>query len=151
MNVYRQHPLKINNKLKKHGEFGDFVKIKVGIQALWDRAYHVIPKASSRKWVIGKTHLEPKIKIERTSCRPLICNVRFYPFGQILPDVYVIFPYDVKHNIVTPILFSDFCRRFPSASKYLSKYEKTIKKLLLIMELLYQLIRVILSPLKKET
>ena len=70
--------LEIKTQLKKLGTLRDYAKVKVGIQALWDKAYHIKPISIARGVLTGRSHLEDKIKIELGACRPLICNENFF-------------------------------------------------------------------------
>ena len=113
--------------LQKHGKFGNFAKVRVGIQALWDRAYHLkIKGINDDGTLICDSHLENDFPVEVGACRPLIVNERFYPFCKDETNTYVIFPYDVTLEENTPIPFKDFCTRFPLAGEYLSRNKEQI-------------------------
>ena len=114
--------LRIKNRLLKSlGTFGGFAKVKVGLQVLWDRAYHIKVKAINQKegTLSGNTHLEDNITIEIEACRPLIVNEKFYPFCSDETDTYVIFPYAATLSDNIPIDFDTFSERFPLAAQYL--------------------------------
>lgn len=119
--------INLRTRLLKLGTLGDLAKVKVGIQVLWDRAYHIRPINIQNGILTGKSHLEESFQIELAACRPLICNERFYPYRKDSADVYVIFPYDVDNERVTKILFSEFSQRFPLAAEYLLRNKATIQ------------------------
>lgn len=119
--------LKIRNDLLEFGRFGDFVNVKVGIQVLWDKAYHITPIRIQNSILVGKTSLEEEFEIELAACRPLICNERFYCFRKDDADVYVIFPYNVENDNVSEIQFTEFASRFPLAAQYLLRNKSTIQ------------------------
>lgn len=113
--------------LAQHGKFGDFAKIKVGIQVLWDRAYHIkISSINNDGTLTGNTYLEENVRFEIDACRPLMVNERFYPFCEDETSTYVIFPYDTSIDENTPIRFSEFCIRFPLAGAYLTRHKAEI-------------------------
>lgn len=113
--------------LEQHGKFGDFAKVKVGVQVLWDRAYHIkISSINNDGTLTGSTHLEENIRLEIDACRPLMVNERFYPFCEDETSTYVIFPYDTSIDENTPITFSEFRTRFPLAGAYLTRHKEEI-------------------------
>ena len=111
----------------ENGCLGDYAKVRVGVQVLWDRAYHIRPISVENGIIRGKSHIEEDFEIELNACRPLICNENFYPYRKDDADVFVIFPYDVTDGTVTEIKFSDFRERFPLASEYLQRNKATIE------------------------
>lgn len=120
--------IEIRTRLLQAGCLGDYAKVRVGIQVLWDKAYHVRP-VSVRKGIIkGKSPIENNIEIELAACRPLICNENFYPYRNEKADVFVIFPYEVVNGEISEIPFATFKRRFPLAGKYLSRNKATIQE-----------------------
>ncbi len=113
--------------LNEFGSFGEFAKVRVGIQALWDRAYHIeVTQVNDDGTLTGNSKLEKNITIEVEACRPLMVNKKFYPFCEDITDTYVIFPYETDTDKNTPILFDDFAKRFPLASSYLLRHKATI-------------------------
>ncbi|MDP3435362.1 MAG: N-6 DNA methylase, partial [Bacteroidota bacterium] len=113
--------------LNRHGKFGDFAKVKVGIQVLWDRAYHLKVKSfNDDGTILCDSHLENDILIEIAACRPLLVNEQFYPFCKDTTTTYVIFPYDVSEEYNDSIRFSDFSSRFPLAGAYLTRNKDEI-------------------------
>ncbi|HEV8083987.1 MAG TPA: N-6 DNA methylase [Chitinophagaceae bacterium] len=120
--------IEIKTKLLQFGCLGDYAKVRVGIQVLWDKAYHIRPVSVKKGIIRGKSHIENDFEIELAACRPLICNENFYSYRNDNADVFVIFPYDVVKGTVTEIPFSDFKKRFPLAVDYLSRNKNTIQK-----------------------
>jgi hypothetical protein len=113
--------------LDQHGKFGDFAKVKVGVQVLWDRAYHIkVSSINNDGTLTGNTHLKENITLEVDACRPLMVNERFYPFCKDDTSTYVIFPYDTSLEENNPIGFSEFCNRFPLAGTYLNQHKEEI-------------------------
>lgn len=120
--------IEIKTRLLEFGCLGDYAKVRVGIQVLWDKAYHVRPISVKKGIIRGKSHIEEDFEIELAACRPLICNENFYHYRNDTADVFVIFPYDVVKGVVTEIPFSDFKKRFPLAADYLGRNKKTIQQ-----------------------
>lgn len=123
--------LRMTNGLEKYNiPFGAFGKIRVGIQVLWVKAYHIkVTNINELKGTIkGKSGLDDNIEIEIGACRSLVPNEKFYSFRKDVYDTYAIFPYDIIDEEKYPILFDDFCTRFPLAGKYLRKYKTIIKE-----------------------
>jgi type I restriction-modification system DNA methylase subunit len=120
--------IEIKTRLLEFGCLGDYAKVRVGIQVLWDKAYHIRPTSVKKGIIRGKSHIEEDFEIELAACRPLICNKNFYDYRNDNADVFVIFPYDVVKGVVTEIPFSDFKKRFPLAGEYLSRNKATIQK-----------------------
>jgi len=120
--------LAIQSKLlEKFSKFGAFGKVKVGIQVLWDKAYHIKVKRFNEDGTLtGDTKLEKNITIEIDACRPLIVNKKFYPFCTDKTETYVIFPYTIENETNNPILFDEFSLLYPLASQYLMRYKKLI-------------------------
>lgn len=113
--------------LEQHGKFGNFAKVKVGVQVLWDRAYHIkVNSINNDGTLTGSTHLEENITLEIGACRPLMVNEKFYPFCEDGTSTYVIFPYDTSLEENTPIIFSEFYSRYPLAGAYLTRHKEEI-------------------------
>lgn len=119
--------IKIKTKLLEGGCLGDYAKVRVGVQVLWDKAYHIRPISIENDIIRGKSHIEADFEIELGACRPLICNENFYPYRKDDADVFVIFPYDVEDGISSEIEFPDFIERFPLASEYLQRNKARIE------------------------
>ncbi|MDF1496982.1 MAG: N-6 DNA methylase [Patescibacteria group bacterium] len=120
--------IEIKTRLLEFGCLGDYAKVRVGIQVLWDKAYHIRPNSVKNGIIRGKSHIEEDFEIELAACRPLICNENFYHYRNDNADVFVIFPYDVVEGVVTEISFTDFKKRFPLAADYLGRNKKTIQQ-----------------------
>ncbi len=115
------------NLLNRHGNFGAFAKVKVGIQVLWDRAYHLtVKKFYEDGTMLCNSHLEQNFIIEQDACRPLLVNERFYPFCNDSTKTYVLFPYDVTENENIPINFSEYSDRYQLAGEYLERNKTLI-------------------------
>jgi hypothetical protein len=123
--------LSMTDSLKKYNiPFGAFGKMRVGIQVLLVKAYHikVVSIDKNNGLIKGKSGLDNDIEIEIDACRSLVPNERFYSFRKDVDDTYAIFPYDVKDGEKYPILFDDFCLRYPLAGNYLKKYRQAINE-----------------------
>ena len=115
--------------LHKFGNFGAFATVRVGIQVLWDNAYHIKVKHINKNGTLtGDTGLQKNITIEIDACRPLMINRQFYPFCKDKTDTYVIFPYQIENGKSTPILFDEFSKNYPLAGTYLSSFKETIQE-----------------------
>lgn len=113
--------------LNRHGNFGDFAKVRVGIQALWDKAYHLtVKEVFEDRTMLCDSHLEQNFIIEMDACRPLIVNENFYPFCSDITKTYVIFPYYVTEIENIPINFSDYKSCYPLAGGYLTRNKALI-------------------------
>jgi type I restriction-modification system DNA methylase subunit len=114
--------------LDKFGNFGAFATVRVGIQVLWDRAYHIkIKSINQNDTLTGDTGLQKNVTLEIDACRPLILNRRFYPFCKDETDTYVIFPYKIENGKSTPILFDEFSKIYPLTSAYLNSCKERIR------------------------
>ncbi len=108
--------------LQNHGKFGDFAKVRVGVQVLWDRAYHIkVESINNDGTLTGNTHLENNVTFEIAACRPLMVNERFYPFCKDETNTYVIFPYETSLTDNFAIPFDEFCERYPLTGAYLTR------------------------------
>ncbi|MFN8429785.1 MAG: N-6 DNA methylase [Spirosomataceae bacterium] len=111
--------LQIKLDLSSLGTFGQIANVKVGLQALKNEAYHIQVDSIEKGIISGSTHWAFNIKVEEAACRPLMCNVQFYPFRPDTTATYVIFPYDIIDGKKKEIPFSEFRERFPLAGAYL--------------------------------
>ena len=107
------------------GAVHDVCQIKVGIQVLYDDIYQIKQCSLSGNTIKGKS-AAGEVRIEKSACRPLLCNEKFYPFR--LPDIstFAIFPYRMKDGEVERIKFSDFKILYPKAADYLLKNKTTL-------------------------
>ena len=113
---------------KDLGTLGDVCNIKVGVQVLWDKAYHIIASSSDDKYIYGKSVLCEDVKIERGACRALLCNERFIPLSVRDESTFILFPYDVIDGTVSEIEFSEYEHRYPLAGKYLRNFRALIEE-----------------------
>lgn len=127
---FKYYPLyKISKSLRKRlGTLEGACNILDGIQVLWKDAYQIAPEKIEAGFIHGSTKLSDTVCVEEASCRPIIRNDAYYPFIVPQPDMYAIFPYDIVNGDKQDIQFSDFCKRFPEAGKYLSKYKSDIER-----------------------
>jgi hypothetical protein len=127
------HPELIEMKmdlLEKFGSLGDVsdIKIKVGLQVLWDKAYHIIPEKVEKGIIYGKNRLGNKVNIEEKACVKMICNEQFYTWRKLKPDVYAIFPYQVNDSVATGLQLKVFESMYPFCGNYLKENKKLIKE-----------------------
>lgn len=115
------------SKQQTLGCLGDSCNIKVGVQVLWDPAYHINVDCSDDEFIYGSSSLEIGLKLEKEACRALLCNEHFIPLSIRPENTFIIFPYDVKDNQAIEIKFSDFQKRFPLAGSYLSRHRTRIE------------------------
>ncbi|MBD5271769.1 MAG: N-6 DNA methylase [Bacteroides sp.] len=114
---------------KQHslGCLGDSCNIKVGVQVLWDAAYHINVDHSDDEFIYGSSTLESNLKLEKSACRALICNEHFIPLSIRPETTFIIFPYDVRDKQTIEIKFSDFQKRYPLAGSCLSRNRERIE------------------------
>lgn len=115
------------SKQKALGCLGDSCNIKVGVQVLWDPAYHINVDHSDDAFIYGSSSLETGLKLEKDACRVLLCNERFVPLTIRPENTFILFPYDVKNGKAVEIKFSDYQKRFPLAASYLSRHRSRIE------------------------
>lgn len=118
----------IKERILKLGTLGDYARVRVGVQVLWDRAYHIRPTSIKKGIIRGKTNLENDFQIELNACRPLVANENFYPYKKVAPDLFIIFPYEVQDGNIKEIEFSKFKKKFPLAGKYLARNKSVIQE-----------------------
>lgn len=110
------------------GTLGEVCNIKVGVQALWDDAFHIKADHTDNDYIYGDTGLRKNIQVERGACRILLRNDHFVPLSVPKSSTYILFPYDVVDANASPILFSDFENRYPLAGGYLRRFRSVIEK-----------------------
>ncbi len=109
------------------GNLGSLFKIKVGIQVLCNDAYHIRVEKIENNLIYGKSKLDENVCLELEACRPLVCNESFVSLSKINYNTFAIFPYDIDNfGNAQPVLFSDFCVRYPFAGQYLLKHKQNI-------------------------
>lgn len=109
------------------GQLKDICKIRVGVQVLWDKAFHIVVNHIDDNYIYGSTAICENLKVEREACRALLCNEQFVPLSIRPHTTYILFPYDVIDGRVQEILFSDFENRYPLAGSYLRKQRTVIE------------------------
>ncbi len=109
------------------GTLREVCNIKVGVQVLWDKAFHIFVDHTDSNYIYGKTALCENLQIERGACRVLLCNERFVPLSVRKDTTYILFPYDVVNGNVQEIKFSEYERRYPLAGHYLRKHRDIIE------------------------
>lgn len=92
--------------------------IKDGIQALWKKIYHLSSVHITDGVATGINGFRETVSIEEDVLRGIIYNRSFYPFKDVEPDAYCIFPYEGASSY--PIPFSEMQQRYPLAYQYLS-------------------------------
>ncbi len=110
------------------GTLGDVCDIKVGVQVLWDNAFHIVVDHIDEDYIYGSTALCENLQVERSACRVLLCNERFVPLSVREDTTYTLFPYDVTDDNVQPIHFSDYESRYPFAGHYLRENRAVIEE-----------------------
>lgn len=116
-------PLKV--RAKSLGTLGDVpgLHVRVGLQALWGRAYHLRGSLKNGLLHVTNSLESEEFQIEADSCRPVICNEHFFPFRPVRPDVYCLFPYTEQGE---RIAFPEYSALYPLAGAYLAKHKATI-------------------------
>lgn len=76
------------------GTLGKVCNIKVGIQVLWDDAFHIRVDHIDENYIYGSTAICENLQVERGACRVLLCNERFVPLSTRENTTYILFPYD---------------------------------------------------------
>lgn len=113
---------------EKLGTLSQFphLEIKDGIQALYKKIYHITNVTFKNDLAFGQNGLGQKVVLERNVLRNIIYNKLFYPFKNVTPDAYCIFPYEGASN--NPISFWDMKKRFPRTAAYLLANKPIIEK-----------------------
>jgi len=112
--------------LSDNGCLNEYANVKVGIQVLWDNAYHLNNVSVDGDFIIGDTGLEENVRLEREICRPLVENINFYPFRPIEPVSWAIFPYRINNQRAEEISFSVVENEYPLTANYLMRNKDTI-------------------------
>lgn len=99
--------------------------IKDGIQALWKKVYHLTNVCIEDGIAVGKNGFRETVRVEEGVLRSVIYNRVFYPFKNVEPDAYCIFPYEGASSSAIP--FSEMEAIYPLAYQYLSENEARIK------------------------
>lgn len=103
------------------GLLGDYpqLAVKDGIQALWKKMYHLTDCYICGNIITGKNGFKDTVRVEKDAVRAIIYNREFYPFKNVEPDAYCIFPYDGASNDIIP--FADLKEKYPLLAEYLSE------------------------------
>lgn len=109
------------------GCFSDYpnLMIKDGIQALWKKIYHLKNVCFDGNTATGLNGFNETVRVEANILRGIIYNRVFYPFKNVEPDAYCIFPYRGASNDAIPI--SEIEVQYPLTFDYLSSNEERIK------------------------
>lgn len=116
--------LRLTNSL---GTLEDVCNVKVGVQVLWNDAFHIHVDKIENDFIYGHSIIDKHIVIEKDACKPLLCNEHFAPLTKRDYTTYALFPYDVTDNgEVTELSISDIENRYPHAYNYLAKHKALI-------------------------
>lgn len=112
---------------EKFGTLEDFPNLAIhdGIQALWKKMYHLQNVQFDGVFAIGFNGFKEKVKVEKEILRGIIYNREFYPFKNLTPDAYCIFPYYMASNDAIPV--SELKKNYPLTYKYFSEHEFIIR------------------------
>ena len=112
---------------RKLGRFDAFpgLAIKDGIQALWKKMYHLRDVEFKGGEAVGTNGFGETVRIERDILRGVVYNHEFYPFKEIAPDAWCVFPYEDASAIA--IGYRSLKLRFPLAYSYLEKNKSRIR------------------------
>ena len=102
-----------------------YLTIKDGIQALWKKIYHITNAHFEADVIIGQNGFKERVCVEAAAVRGVIYNRVFYPFKNVEPDAYCIFPYVGASTKSIP--FSELQSVYPLLYNYLLQNEERIK------------------------
>ena len=110
------------------GNFSKYPKLKIkdGIQVLWKKIYHLKEVTFANGVATGVNGFNETVRVEADALRGVIYNRVFYPFKNVEPDAYAIFPYEGAS--ADAITFSDLKDRYPLLHAYLEQNESRIKE-----------------------
>lgn len=113
---------------EKWGTFSKYPKLKIkdGIQVLWKKMYHLKEVTFANGVATGTNGFGETVCVETDALRGVIYNRVFYPFKNVEPDAYAIFPYEGEST--DAISFSNLKDRYPLLYAYLKQNESRIKK-----------------------
>lgn len=113
---------------EKWGTFSKYPKLKIkdGIQVLWKKMYHLKDVTFANGIATGTNGFDETVCVEADALRSVIYNRVFYPFKNVEPDAYAIFPYEGEST--DAISFTDLKDRYPLLHSYLEQNESKIKK-----------------------
>lgn len=104
----------------------DGLSVKDGIQALWKKMYHLTNVRFADGIAQGLNGFRETVRVEADCLRGIVYNKVFYPFKELQPDAYCIFPYEGASTTVIP--YHELQHRFPLLYDYLSTNEARIKE-----------------------
>ena len=112
--------------LDKFGRFDacEGLSIKDGIQVLWKKVYHLRNVEFDGNEATGVNGFGETVKIEKDILRGVVYNREFYPFKEITPDAWCLFPYEGASAVA--IGYHLLKVRFPLAYAYLERNKKRI-------------------------
>ncbi len=116
----------LQDRFRKIGQI-ERISIKVGLQVLVDKIYHIKAIKVTDKLVVGINGLGKQVEIERAICRPIVCNENFSAFKSLTENFFCIFPYRIKNGEDFEIGFDEIKRLYPKAHKYLLDNKKFIQ------------------------
>lgn len=116
-----------NTLRERIGRFSDYpnLVIKDGIQALWKKIYHLKYVCFNGNIAKGLNGFNEIVQVEANILRGIIYNREFYPFKNVEPNAYCIFPYRGASN--EGISISEIETQYPLTFDYLSSNEDRIK------------------------
>ena len=111
------------------GTLRDVCHVKVGLQMLWDAAYHIYADRVTEKLIKGHTTIDPDVTIEKEACRILLCNENFSPLTLQTQKTFALFPYEIDgNNNVHELSMTEFTQRYPLAAAYLRLHRQEIEQ-----------------------
>jgi len=113
---------------KRYGTLADYpgLQVKDGIQALWKKMYHLTNVVFEKGIATGRNGFGETVIIEETALRAVIYNKVFYPFKDVEPNAYCIFPYE--GNSTDRLSYSYIKRNLPLLYEYLNANKDRIQK-----------------------
>lgn len=95
---YESYEVKqLNDTLRgRVGMLADYpgLHVKDGIQALWKKIYHLTNVTFNNGIASGRNGFGETVFVEEAALKSVIYNEVFYPFKDVAPDAYCIFPYN---------------------------------------------------------
>ena len=109
------------------GTLNDYpgIAVKDGIQALWKKMYHLTGVSFNNGIATGTNGFGEVVTVEESMLRAVIYNNVFYPFKDVQPDAYCIFPYNgASANAIT---YDVIQNNYPLLFNYLRNNEMRIR------------------------
>jgi len=117
----------LQKKFKKISDI-DKISIKVGLQVLIDKIYHLEAIKVTDKLITGINGLGKQVEIEKGFCRPIVCNENFYSFKVLAEDFFCLFPYRIADGKDIELTMNEIKKLYPKAYKYLQDNKGFIQK-----------------------